>query len=163
MNAPSTPPVILIAAMSRDRVIGTGDDMPWDVPEEYEQFRELTRDQTIVIGRKSFEIFGPDLTSRHTLVVTRGDPINEEGVVSCGSLDDALTRAAGLHRDVYVAGGASIYEQALRRADEMKLSVIKGEFAGDAYFPAFDASEWQIVEQRDHPQFTFTHYRRGKL
>jgi dihydrofolate reductase len=61
---------------------------------------------------------------------------------------------------VFVAGGGSIYAQALPLADEMYLSTIKGDFEGDAYFPKFDAAEWMITEERDEPEFVFRKYRR---
>ena len=57
--------MIIISAMGRNRVIGNGDGMPWHVPEEYQHFLDTTRDQTIIIGRRSFEIFGPTLTCAH--------------------------------------------------------------------------------------------------
>lgn len=159
---PAAPPIVLIAAMSADRVIGAGDGMPWDVPEEYQQFRDLTRDQTIVMGRKSYEIFGPDLTSRHTLVVTHREQVDGPGV-ACSSLESALEQAAALACTVFVAGGAAIYQQALPRAAEMMLSTIHGEFSGDAYFPEFDPAEWRIVDRCVERRFTFTHYRRREL
>ena len=56
--------LIVISAMSRERVIGQGEGMPWDVPAEFDQFLGFIRDQTVIMGRRSWEIFGADLTSR---------------------------------------------------------------------------------------------------
>ena len=63
--------MIIIGAMSTERVIGNGDGMPWDVPEEYAHFLRIVDGQTIIIGRRSYEIFGDGLTSAHTVVVSR--------------------------------------------------------------------------------------------
>ncbi len=65
------PAITIISAMSRDRIIGLNNAMPWHIPEEYQHFLDTTKDQTIIIGRRSFDIFGPTLTSRHCFVVTR--------------------------------------------------------------------------------------------
>jgi dihydrofolate reductase len=151
--------MIIIAAMAENRVIGSGDGLPWDVPEEYEQYRRFIADQTVIMGRRSFEIFGDDLTSRHAVVVSRSKK-HIEGAVVCGSLEEAAEKAATFGRTVFINGGASIYEQALPLADEMYLSIIKGRYAGDAYFPEFDEIEWEIVERQDHDEFEFRHYRR---
>jgi len=153
-------PIILIAALSRDRVIGTRDGMPWQIPEEYQQYLSFIRDQTVVMGRRSYEIFGADLTSRHALVVSRSLSPGE-GYQVVRSLDDALSAGQQLDRKVFVAGGASVYAQALPLADEMYLSYIEGAYAGSAYFPAFDVAAWAVAERQAHPQFEWVRYRRA--
>lgn len=153
-------PIILIAALARNHVIGTQDGMPWHIPEEYQQYLGFIRDQTVIMGRRTYEIFGADLTSRHALVVSRSLPPGE-GYEVCDSLEKALAVAQQLGRDIFVAGGASIYAQALPLADAMYLSYIEGEYEGVVYFPAFDAEEWQVEERRPHAQFEFVRYGRG--
>jgi dihydrofolate reductase len=151
--------MIVISAMSKDRVIGSGNGMPWSVPAEYEQYLRFVSGQTVILGRRSYEIFGPDLPEGTTaIVISRSATI--DGVIVVKSLDEALAVADGFGKTVFVAGGGSIYTQAVPRADEMYLSTIKGDFDGDAYFPAFDANNWEITEERDEPEFVFRKYRR---
>jgi len=115
--------------------------------------------QAVIIGRKSFEIFGADLPEGTTvIVVTRSASI--PGAQTAQSLADALSLADNVGQSVFVAGGGSIYEQALPHADEMYLSTIKGDFEGDTYFPEFDLSDWEIAEERDEAKFVFRKYRR---
>ncbi|HKG90920.1 MAG TPA: dihydrofolate reductase [Gemmatimonadaceae bacterium] len=154
--------MIIIGAMTRDHVIGKGDGLPWDVPEEYAQFLRLIAGQTIILGRRSYEIFREGLTSAHTVVVSRsagagelpGDPV----VVP--SVAEALRTAESLGGTVFSSGGASIYEQTVPLADAMYLSYIKGDYEGDAYFPAFDERDWTVERREDHPRFEFVVYRR---
>jgi dihydrofolate reductase len=148
---------IIIAAMSEDRVIGLGAGMPWHVPEEYAQYLDFIRDQTIILGRKSFDIFGDDLTSQHTIVVTRRATPTPKAH-ACADLDSAFALAESFGTDIYVAGGTSIYAQTLDHVDRMYLSYIKGHFEGDRHFPHFNAEDWSILERRDHPQFVFVAY-----
>jgi dihydrofolate reductase len=151
--------MIVISAMSKDRVIGSGKGMPWSVPGEYEQYLRFVSGQTVIMGRKSYEIFGPDLPAGTTaIVISRSAML--DGVVVVKSLDEALAVADGIGKTVFVAGGGSIYTQAVPLADEMYLSTIKGDFEGDAYFPEFDANDWEITEERDEPEFVFRKYRR---
>lgn len=151
--------MIIISAMSKGRVIGSGEGMPWSVAEEYQQFLRLVEGQTVIMGRRSYEIFGPDLTSAHNIVISRSG-VDQEGVEVCGSVEAAVERANSYGKTVFSAGGGSIYTQTLPLAKEMYLSYIKGDFTGDAYFPEFDDSEWDVVERRDHEGFEFVHYRR---
>lgn len=153
------PPLKLIAAMAQNRVIGVGDGMPWNVPDEYEHYLRTIAGQTVVMGRRSFEIFGADLTSRHTIVVSRRVQTLPDAVV-CSSLGEALDKADSHGADVFINGGASIYEQALPRVEEMYLSIIKGAYSGDAFFPAFTEAEWEVVERHEHDAYEFRRYRR---
>jgi len=151
--------MIIIGAMSKDRIIGKGAGMPWNVPDEYQQYLDFVSGNTIILGRKSYEIFGADLPDR-TSVIVISRTADFDGVTVVPSLAEALTRAEAEGKTVFVAGGGSIYAQALPLADEMYLSTIKGDFEGDAYFPKFDAAEWMITEERDEPEFVFRKYRR---
>lgn len=151
--------MIIISAMSSDRVIGSGNGMPWHVPEEYQQFLQFITGQTVIMGRRSYEIFGPDLTSVHNLVVTRSDQ-TFPNAITCASLEEAIERAHRFGKTIFSAGGASIYRQTLPHADAMYLSYIKGDFLGDTYFPNFDPRDWVIEKQEEHEAFTFVIYRR---
>ena len=151
--------MIIISAMSENRVIGSGNGMPWSVPAEYEQYLRFVTGQAVIMGRRTYEIFGPDLTDSTTkIVVTRRDTLN--GVQVAGSLESALHLANDSGKSVFVAGGAMIYRLALPIATEMYLSTIKGSFDGDTYFPDFSLSAWKVVEERDEVDFIFRKYQR---
>ncbi len=151
--------MIIISAMSENRVIGSGNGMPWDVPAEYEQYLRFVTGQTVIMGRRTYEIFGPDLTdSTQIIVVTRRESVT--GVQVAASLGDAVSLANESGRSVFVAGGAMIYELALPIATEMYLSTIKGNFDGDTYFPQFSSTAWKIAEERDEDDFIFRKYQR---
>jgi dihydrofolate reductase len=151
--------MIVIGAMAENRVIGKGDGMPWDVPEEYRHFQDLIAGQTIIIGRRSYEIFRADLTSAYNVVVTRS-VTRLAGAVVVPSIEEAIHAAASLNPVYFSAGGATIYAQTIPLADTMYLSYIKGAFDGDTYFPPFDEGDWQIDRRDEHPRFDFVVYRR---
>ena len=151
--------ISLISAMSYDRVIGTADGMPWQVPAEYQQYLRFITGQTVIMGRRTYEIFGEDLTSAHSLVISRSLADGPDYEVFDG-LEKAIARGQELGKTIFVAGGASIYAQALPLADEMYLSTIPGAYEGTAYFPEFDPNDWEIIEERAEPDFLFLHYQR---
>ena len=144
--------------MSEDRVIGSGEGMPWNVPEEYERYLETVAGQTVIMGRRSWNIFGNDLSDTDNIVLTRRSLI--DGARTATSLDQALKMAEESERMVFVAGGSSVYQQAMSVADEMYLSTIKGNFVGDSFFPNFDQSDWDVVREIDYDSYIFRHYSR---
>jgi len=150
--------------MSENRVIGSGEGMPWSVPAEYEQYLRFVTGKPVVMGRRTYEIFGPDLPDSTTaIVVTRSEEVagaEVAGAEVAGSLDDAITAAKRFDDDIFIAGGGSIYKQAVPVADKMYLSTIKGEFSGDTYFPEFNLGNWEVAEERDEPEFIFRKYHR---
>jgi len=153
--------LILIAAMGQSNlVIGKDGGLPWKIPDEDQQVLDHVRGQTVIMGRRSWEIFGEDLTSAHNIVLTR-NPRKVQNAVAVPSFDRALERAeaTGCER-TFVAGGASVYQMALPVADALYLSLVKGDFDGDAYFPEFEASEWAVEWTREHPAFDFVAYGR---
>lgn len=151
--------MIIISAMSRDRVIGSGDGMPWSVPEEYAHFLATVRGATVIMGRRSFEIFGNDLAESHVIVVSRSRH-DLPGAVVVPGIEEAVREAERSGGEVFSAGGASIYRQTVPLADAMYLSYIEGAYEGDAHFPAFDEAEWTVERREDRPGFEFVVYRR---
>jgi dihydrofolate reductase len=151
--------MIIISAMGSNRVIGSGDRMPWSVPQEYRQFVRFVTGQTVIMGRRSWQIFGPDLTRSRNIVVSRSLS-RLDGALVVDSIEAAVEAARGRDSRIFCAGGAQIYAQMLPLADELYLSFIKGDFGGDAFFPEFDETEWLVVKREDHPAFEFVVYRR---
>ncbi len=147
--------------MTPDRLIGCPDGLPWNVPKEYQDFLDKTRGQTVIMGRKSYEIFGEDLNSQHNLVVSRSE--NQfDRATTVGSIEEALTRAKETRCRVYVCGGASIYEQAMPHTEitQMDLSIVDVQAEGDRYFPEIDESVWELTAREERRDYDFVRYVR---
>lgn len=137
--------ISLIAAMSRNRVIGMNGQLPWYLPEDLRRFRALTVGKPVIMGRKTFESLGKALPDRFNVVVTRQpDYVPPTGVTVRSSLEDALKLCAGAP-EIMVIGGGEIYAQALPVADRIYLTVIDEDIEGDARFPEIGEG-WQEIE-----------------
>jgi len=148
--------LILISAMSRSRVIGNRNRLPWNLPDEYEHFRGLVRGHPVIMGRTTYEIFGPDLHDSPLIVVSTSRNELPDAQIHA-SVESALEAARALPGDrVFSAGGASIYRQTLPLADALYLSIIDGDYEGDTWFPAFDERDWPLVRTDQHPHWNFT-------
>ena len=153
-------PFKAIAAMSRNRVIGDGPNIPWHLPEDFKWFKETTVGNTIVMGRKTYESIGRPLPKRKTVVLSRSAPAIE-GVEVVATLDDALARAEG--GEIFICGGAQIYELALARCSELFMTHVKRTVAGDVLFPPFEDQFREVEEIRDCEDFRIVRYRNRGL
>jgi len=148
-----------IAAMSLNRVIGAGNRLPWHLPDDFKWFKKMTTGQVIVMGRKTFESIGKPLPNRTTLVLTRSN-LTFPGVQTfsdLSQLDTLLPEFAG--RDVFICGGAQLYQQALPLCSDLYLTLVKREVAGDTFFPPFE-DKFELTEQLlDASEFSISHYR----
>ena len=143
--------ISLIAALADDGVIGIDNRLPWRLPADLRWFKQQTMGKPIVMGRKTFDSLGRrPLPGRTNIVVTTDPRYRAPGCIVVHSLDEAL-RATGDADEVMIIGGASLYAQALPRADRLYLTYVHGRFAGDAHFPVFDTTQWREVRREDHP------------
>jgi len=145
----------LIWAMSRNRVIGRNNALPWHLPEDLRYFKHVTMGKPIIMGRKTWESIGRPLPGRTNIVITRAaDYAVPEGVRVVNSLDAAINLAEKICLiegidEALVIGGAEIYAQALPKADRLYLTQVHAEVAGDAYFPEIDLEQWQELGRED--------------
>lgn len=160
------PTITMVAALTRNHVIGKNNDLPWRLPADLAHFKRLTLGKPIILGRKNYQSIGRPLPGRHNIVITRDRTFSADGVTVVHSPADAL-RAAGNVDEVMIIGGADIYRQFLPQADRLHLTWIEADIDGDTYFPDFSTFNWQrsASEQRPaddnnpHPM-TFETYQR---
>ena len=136
--------------MTRDRVIGRDNGMPWHLPDDLKRFKALTMGKPMLMGRKTFESIGKALPGRTSLVLTRDVHWRAEGVIVVHSLDDAFARA-GTAAQMSVVGGADVFRLALPIAQRIYLTTIHAEIPGDTFFPPIEPAQWREVERTEHP------------
>jgi len=148
---PATTGVSLIAALSRNQVIGIENRLPWHIPADLKFFKRTTLGKPVIMGRKTYESIGKPLPGRLNLVVTRDRTYQPAGVTVVYSLEEAIAQGRARSAEVMVIGGAEIYRQALPMADNLYLTEVDLEIEGDAYFPAFDKKIWKQTWEELHP------------
>lgn len=168
--------ISMIAAMARNRVIGSKSRLPWYLPEDLKRFRILTTGHIIIMGRKTFEGLPKVLPDRDHYVITRSpdykavNPMarDSEHVFVAGTPDEALqmirermARVGGKNdQEIFVIGGGEIFRQMLPVADRIYMTEIKDDAEGDVFFPETDPSQWKEVSREVHDTFDFTVYDR---
>jgi dihydrofolate reductase len=151
--------LILIAALTRNRVIGKNRTVPWDIPEDMQRFKRLTLGHAVLMGRGTYETLSSPLTNRRNVVLT-SRPI--EGVETYPTISKAF-EALKDERDVYVIGGGEVFSQLLLSAHELRLTLVDKEIEGDTFFPPYEhliGSLFRLASKEEHEGFTFVDYVR---
>ena len=153
-------PVILIAAIGKSRELGKGNDLIWRLGDDLKRFKEQTKRNAVIMGRKTFESIGRPLPKRVNIIVTRNTDYKQEGCVVVNSIEQAIEAAknTGVEK-IFVIGGAEIYTLALPFADALDLTLVDAEDKdADVFFPEFE-NEFTQVSAEDPKQEDGVSYR----
>ncbi len=156
------PEIISIAAIGSNRVLGSGNELIWHIPDDLKRFKAETLGHPMILGRKTFEsilgYLGKPLPGRTNIVVTRDASWAHEGVVVRHTIEDAISYAKTLdEHKIFIGGGAQIYTAALPYTDTLMLTVIDDVREGDAFFPEYQAEFPKVRSEvvREHEGLTY--------
>lgn len=157
--------VVAIAAVAANGVIGRDGEIPWHHSEDLQRFKALTTGHPVIMGRLTYESIRADLggplPERTNIVLSESGIDVETGVVVVTSVDEALDAAASTGSDVvFVAGGATVYDQLFDRFDRLELTELHDAYDGDTYFPEWDRDPWVEQSREPHDAFDFVTYER---
>ena len=142
-----SPEICIIAAVSENNVIGSGGKIPWHLSADLKRFKELTMGHPIIMGRKTFESIGYPLPGRENIIISR-TYTEMLGCIFCQSLEEAIELAKIADEErVFVIGGGEVYNQAITMADRLFLTVVKGQFSGDTFFPDYSDFKKVVFEE----------------
>lgn len=147
----------MIAAMTKDRVIGKDGRLPWRLPEDMKHFKNATMGHAILMGRRTWEETKRPLPGRRNIVITSHDI---DGIETFRTLEDGIAAARTTDREPYVIGGGKIYAAALPLATKLVLTFVKADTEGDTRFPEVDWREWKETERRAFDAFDIVWYER---
>lgn len=160
----------IIVAASNNNVIGKGNDIPWKLPTDLKNFKQITDGSVVIMGRKCWESlpekFRP-LPNRLNMVVTKNELYKPNG---CAIYDDLGYLLTFFYRsddnaDVFVIGGGQIYKAAFRYAEKLHLTRVLSDVEGDVYLEGFNETEWKLISRSDVMeengyQFVFEYYEK---
>ncbi len=146
--------ISLIAALTENRVIGKNNDLPWHLPDDMKYFMQTTKGHHVIMGRKNYESipekFRP-LPNRTNIVVTRQKNFSAPQCTVVNSIEEGLEIAKVNNvTEVFIIGGAEIYNQGFPLATRLYLTQIHAHIEGDTYFPEFEKSQWKEVSRKHH-------------
>ena len=152
----------MIVAHDKNRVIGKDNKMPWHYSEDLKYFKNTTLNKNVLMGSKTLEsiisYLGKPLPDRHTILLTSRHTVEYDCEV-VNSVEEALD----IYKDkeLFIAGGKSVYEQFLPYADQLYITFIDEEYEGDTHFPEYDLDEWKLVKSEKQGVLDFRVYERN--
>lgn len=160
-----------IVAVSENDVIGVNNDLPWDIPEDMQFFKDKTKGRAIIMGRKTYESVGHPLPNRLSIVITRQKDykIEHKNVIVVPDLKSAIAEAekhvSKYGDEIFIIGGGEIFKESIDMVDIIYLTRIHKSFEGDIKYPKVDPNKFQLIEQRDRTEpvpFSFLTYSRKR-
>jgi dihydrofolate reductase len=139
----------LIVAMDKNRVIGRDGKLPWHLSDDLKNFKKITLNKPVIMGRKTHESIGKPLPGRKNIIITRNENYQAQGCEVCHDLNEALKLCAS-DEEAVIIGGAEIYSQALDRVDRIYLTEVYAEVEGDVYFPEYGRESWDEIIRDDY-------------
>ncbi len=146
--------ISIIAAVAKNGVIGKANDLPWRLPDDMKFFMQTTSGHHVVMGRKNYESlpekFKP-LPNRTNIVITRQKNFKADGCTVANQLEDGIRLAErNGEKELFIIGGAEIYNLALPMTDTLYLTEIDAEIEGDTFFPEWNKKEWTEISRQHH-------------
>ena len=136
--------ISIIVAIAKNGVIGDKNTLLWHLREDMIHFRTITSGHPVVMGRKTYDSIGRPLPKRTNVVITRDTELQIEGCTMAHSLTEAVEMFDS-SEEVFIIGGAQIYNQAMPLADRLYLTIIDKEYEGDSSFPEIDYNSWRQI------------------
>jgi dihydrofolate reductase len=154
-------PLTLIAAVSRNRVIGRSGGLPWDLPEDRAFFRDSTMGHAIIMGHRTWDERGEPLEGRRNIVVSRSGAVSGAGREVVATVEEAIALARTTDPEPFVVGGAEIFRLSLPYATRFLLTEIDFDVVGDTFLPPLDPDAWRATARRRGDRATYVTYERS--
>jgi len=140
-----------IVATAKNNVIGKNNDIPWYLPADLKYFKKITLNHHIIMGRNCYESIGRPLPKRTNVIVTRNLYYTASNCLIVHSIEEGLEIAKNNGvEEVFIIGGAQIYEQSVAYWDRLYLTEVDLEVEGDVFFPEIDLSNWKTISADPH-------------
>lgn len=141
--------ISLIVAIAKNGAIGKNNNLLWHISDDLKRFKAITSGHTVVMGTKTYESlpFKP-LPKRENVVITRNKNLQIEGCTMANSIDEVIAKYAE-KEEIFIIGGANIYEQFLPVADKLYVTHVFQDFDGDVFFPTIEPSVWKVSERSE--------------
>lgn len=144
--------VSIVVARAKNYVIGNNGDLPWKLSSDLKNFKALTLNKPIIMGRKTFQSLPNLLPNRPHIVISRDIEFKPKGAMVFSNLPSAINAAKVIaqktnQNEVCIIGGGEIYSQSLEFADIIHLTIVECEINGDTFFPKLNENIWKIIEE----------------
>lgn len=147
--------ITLIAAAGENNELGKlgyGNNSLWDLPDDYQRFKELTYGHPVIMGRQTFGTLTDILTGRLNIILTRNPDFVAKGAETAQTMQQAIDRAKQENPDIFIIGGGEIFKLGIGLANRIELTRIHSKFPdANTFFPEFSEKDWKLERSVEHP------------
>ena len=142
--------ISIIVAKASNHVIGLNNEIPWHLSADLKKFKKITMGHPILMGRKTYESIGRPLPGRRNIIISRNVDYEQTGCLVFNQVEEAVNACQKQgEEELFVIGGASLYEEMLPKANRLYLTQIHKEFEGDTFFPYINEQDWKEVAREN--------------
>jgi dihydrofolate reductase len=141
-----------IVAASENNIIGSNNELPWKLPNDFKYFKNKTWGMPVIMGRNTYESLKKDLPGRINIVVTRKTDWHPKNIFVSHTIDEAIAKAKESDaKEIFIIGGGKIFKETINLVDRIYLTRVHIKVEGDTSYPKIDTSKWKIVSEESHP------------
>lgn len=138
----------IIAAIAKNNIIGKDNRLPWNIPEDLDNFYKLVKGKKAIMGHKTYKSLSGPIKNSENIVLSHDRALQLPGSTVMHSIDEVLALYQNSSEEIMIIGGASIYEKFLPFTNKMYLTLIENDISGDTYFPEWFKEDWVVTEER---------------
>lgn len=140
----------IIAAIGKNRELGKNNQLLWHLREDLQRFKKLTLGNVVIMGRKTYESLGRPLPQRLNIIVTRDLHYQAAGCLTASSIEAAirLAQEKAPGKEIFLIGGGQIYNQGIKFAEKLYLTLVEGDFEADTFFPDYSEFKKIVSEEK---------------
>ena len=156
----------IIVAIGKNREIGKENKLLWHIPEDLKNFKKITTDKTVIMGRKTFESIGRPLPNRKNIVLSKNgdkESFEQKGIKLYQNLENLIADYKNSEEEIFIIGGEQIYREFMQKGLVRRLYISYIEFSdseADAYFPEIDYNSWKIIKEKNYDNWKFCMYEK---
>lgn len=156
--------ISLIVAVSKNKVIGKNNSLPWHIPKDLARFKALTKGAVVIMGRNTYESLPEGkLPGRYKIVLSTqissdSESFFLEDTIFVKGREEALAEAAKLSKRIFICGGPAVYSEFLDDCSQAYITYINKEFDGDTYFPEFSICQWQKKDSEEFYNYDISNH-----
>ena len=143
----NTKKITIIAAVSKNNVLGKNNKLIWHIPDDLKRFKKLTLGHSVIMGRKTFESITQPLPQRKNIILTRNKNYKAKGALIAHNVKEALNFCENDNQP-FIIGGGEIYKLFMNISNKIELTRIHKSYDGDAFFPEILEEKWKLVKSK---------------
>ena len=156
----------IIVAIGKNREIGKENKLLWHIPEDLKNFKKITTDKTVIMGRKTFESIGKPLPKRKNIILSKNgekELSKEKEIEIYQNLEKLINDYKDSEEEIFIIGGEQIYKEFLQKEQISRMYISYVDFSdpeADAYFPEINYENWKIAEEKEYDNWKFCMYEK---